>query len=127
MAKKRMNFIIPLVIYPFDIMVSFGETDKQLKKALKKAGSEWDDSMSLAPNGRGRFCMNPRNQSVLRMPVIPVTVEQYGTLQHEIFHGVTFIFSRIGIKLVILKSDEAYAYLIGYITEQIYTQINKDL
>ena len=36
--RKRLNFVLPLVIYPFDIMISFGETDQEIMSALKKNG-----------------------------------------------------------------------------------------
>lgn len=34
MKKKSLNFIVPLVIYPFDVMVSIAETEGQLEKAF---------------------------------------------------------------------------------------------
>ena len=44
-------------------------------------------------------------------------------LHLEIFHCVIFIFDKIGIKLS-YKTDEIYAYLIQYITKQIYLKIS---
>jgi hypothetical protein len=122
MAKKVLNVIIPLVVYPFDVMFSFGETDEQLKKSLDKVGCEWSDKMEYT--GMGRFCMNEKNQSLIRVYNIPKTCEDYGTLQHEIFHAVTYIMDRVGMKLKLHTNDEAYAYLIGYLTAEIYKKIN---
>lgn len=116
--SKVLNFIVPLIIYPFDIMVSMGQSDEELKQTLSEVGSSWDDKMSIV--GVARFSMNEHNQSVIRLPKIPSTNNELGILQHEIFHCVTYILDRIGIKLVLGKSDEAYSYLIGYLTEQIY-------
>lgn len=121
--SKKLNFIIPLVIYPFDIMVSFGQTDEELKVSLKKYGTEWEDKMICV--GKGRFYMNEMNQSLIRMNTIPETCEDYGTLQHEIFHCVTWLMDRVGLKFKLLSSDEAYSYLIGYLTTKIYIKINK--
>lgn len=121
MSKKSKNFIVPLVIYPFDIMVSFCQTDEELKKQLQKVGSEWDDKMKCV--GMGSFCMNDKNQSVIRLWNYPETCEQYGVLQHEIFHAVTFILDRMGMKLELFTSDEAYSYLIGYLITIIYSNI----
>lgn len=53
---------------------------------------------------------------------MPKSVTDYGTLAHEIFHAVTFILTRIGMSLT-NESDEAYAYLIGYLTKEIYKHI----
>lgn len=118
-----MNFIVPLVVYPFDIMFSFGETDEQLKKSLKKYNCEWSDKMEYG--GMGIFYINDKNQSLIRVYNIPKICEDYGTLQHEIFHAVTYILDRVGMKLKLRTSDEAYAYLIGYITKEVYLRINK--
>ncbi len=109
------------MIYPFDVMVSFGQTDKQLKNSLKKCNWEWGELMLC--EGSGRFYLNDKNQSLIRVWNYPFTIEDYGTLHHEIFHCATYILDRVGMKLVIHKSDEAYSYLIGYITTQIYSKI----
>ena len=42
-----MNFIIPLVIYPFDVMFSLGETDERLTKQFKKYNIELDSTFKL--------------------------------------------------------------------------------
>lgn len=121
MKSKSINFIIPLVVYPLDLMVSLGETDKQLKKALAKTQTEWDDNMTIT--GTGRFIMNDDWTSIIRTKVFPETPAHFGILQHEIFHAVTNMLDRIGMKFIPLKSDEAYSYLIEYLTVQIYTKM----
>jgi len=121
MKSKSKNFIIPLVVYPFDVMVSLGETDDQLKNVLTKLNVEWEDLMKC--EGKGRFIMNGKNQSIIRTSFYPKTCEDYGHLQHEIFHAITFIMSRVGMKLKLLQNDEAYAYLICYLTTEIYKKI----
>jgi hypothetical protein len=121
MTKKGKNFIIPLVIYPFDVMVSVGESDSQLTDQLSKYGIEWGDDFKCS--GKGRSVIMENNQSLLRLHSYPETNEDMGVLQHEIFHVVTFIMDRIGMPLTICVSDEAYAYLIGYLTKEIYDRI----
>lgn len=122
MKRKKLNVIIPLVVYPFDIMFSFGETDDELKKAFSKYHLDWDENMKM--RGQGRYWMHlETNQSVIRLWNYPETPADYGTLQHEIFHAVTFIMDKIGAKFELSKSDESYAYLIGYLTTQIYKLI----
>lgn len=118
-----MNFIVPLVVFPFDVMVSLGETDEQIKKALGKFDIEWKDEMQCF--GQGRFFMTENNQSVIRTKVFPTSCEDYGHLQHEIFHSVTMLLDRIGMVFKPLESDECYAYLIGYLTTEIYKKINQ--
>lgn len=126
MAKKNKsdNFIVPLVVYPFDIMVSLGETDDQLKKVWEnKFGLSWQDDMSL--NGDGRCIVTDKNQTLIRLRYYPKDNYDYACLQHEIFHAVSMILNVMGMKLEIMVSCEAYAYLIGYLTRQIYDKIWK--
>ena len=125
MSKNRsLNFVIPLVVYPFDVMVSFGESDDVLFAKLKKKGVDiTDTNLSVySDTQRGRTIMFKGNQTLIRMYELRDTPHWYGNLAHEIFHAVEFIMERIGMELTI-KSDEAYAYLIGYLTEEIYKKI----
>ena len=123
---KTYNFIIPLVVYPFEVMISIGEDGNQLEKRLKKYNISDDDLSSLDIVGNtvmGRTVMFSTNQTVIKIPRVPITPMEWGNLQHEIFHAVTFVMDRIGMKLRIEESDEAYAYLIGYLTQKIYEHI----
>lgn len=120
--KKSDNFVIPLVIYPFDIMVSLGETDEQLRKTWEgKYKLEWREDMIL--KGNGNCLITEDNQTLIRTRYYPADNQDCGILQHEIFHAVSMVLDRMGIKLDIMVSDEAYAYLIGYLTKQIYDKI----
>jgi hypothetical protein len=125
MKTKSLNFIIPLVVYPLDVMISMGETDEQLGKILGKYINEdevhWKWSNETAT---GRFCLFSTNQGLIRLRGIPKSPEEYASLQHEIFHYVMHILGRIGMKWT-AKSDEAYAYLIQYLTKEIYNRIAK--
>lgn len=116
-----MFIVVPLVVYPFDIAISINQSDKKFRKDFKKIGGKWNKSMII--NGEGKFCMNKKNQSVIRIKHKVDSPVYLGVLQHEIFHAVTFIMDRIGIKLKLLTSDEAYAYLIGYITQKVYEEL----
>jgi hypothetical protein len=115
-----LNAVIPLVLYPFDLMVSCGQTDDQLKASLKKYGIEWQDSLIL--DCPAHYVRLAKNQPVIRMANYPITVTDYGVLQHEIFHAVDQILRYVGINLSD-DSDEAYAYLIEYITREMYKKL----
>ena len=120
-----MNFIIDLKVYPFDVMVSFGESDDKLRKKLSGLGIDNEDHLWQYGSDTcvGRAATLSNNASILRMRKNPETATEFATLHHEIFHVVTFVMMRVGIKLKILVSDEAYAYLIGYITKEIYKKL----
>ena len=100
-------------------MFSFGQSDIELKKSLSKYNIEWKDNMKLS--SVGKYIMLDNNQSIIRLDRIPETCADYGTLSHEIFHSVDTIFRFIGMNLT-EDSDESYAYMIGYLTTQIYTR-----
>ena len=124
--SKSQNFIVPLVIYPFDIMVSINQTDDELLKSVKRYDLKKDDIEDLLEMPKtmlGRTLMLlETNNTFIRLRVKPKNPKEYGTLQHEIFHAVDFILRKIRITLS-ADSDEAYAYLIGYVTEKIYEKV----
>lgn len=127
--KKSINFILPLVVYPFDIMISIGESDESLKKNIDKfawsdeSRSQMHEVLQLRNTVSGRTLMTSCNRTILRMSNYPVTNEDYGQIAHEVFHSATFVLDRIGLKLIVGESDEAYSYLIQYITTEIYKRI----
>lgn len=123
MATK--NFILPLHIYPMNIMVSFGEGDEVVKNRLKRQfGVTGTDLWRYqSDNDSGRCCSFDNNEILIRLKKIPKTAIEYSYLHHEIFHAVTYVMYKIGIELVVTKSDESYAYLIGYLTKEIYKRI----
>lgn len=116
-----MNFIVRLGIFPYDIMVSAGQSDKELKKELKKYGLRLGKHGRLNKvNNMGKFLWYPEvNAGLIRMREIPETAQMHGSLSHEIFHAVDFVLRYAGIKLTD-ASDETYAYAIGYLTQEIY-------
>lgn len=124
MKHKSLNFIIPLVVYPFDVMVSFCQSDQDLTKSLNRNGWKWDDLLKL--KGDGKFVLFPEfNGTVIRMRHYPDNPDRKGTLAHEVFHAVTYILDLIGMDFKINSSDEAYSYLTGYITKEIYKKFEK--
>jgi hypothetical protein len=127
MAKKikKLNHIIRTDVYPFDFMFSFNETDAELIKILDKYGIDHQNHPWQFESDKvhGRTCVFESGQTLIRLPYFPETCEHYGCLSHEIFHGVEFLFYRLNMKLK-KSSGEAYAYLIQYLTTEIYKQIN---
>lgn len=117
------NFIVPLVIYPYDVMFSVGQTNKEFKKSVKAIlrkefyNDLVDDVIcNMHESLQGRTWHHLiGGQTIIR---VPEKWEQ-GTLAHEIFHAVDYIFRRIRMPLCD-ESCEAYAYLIGYLTEEFY-------
>lgn len=112
------NIIIPLVIYPFDLMVSINQSDKDLSLELLRYGIDDISELVLSETIRGRTIMYDTNQTVIRLKSLDISV-----LCHEVFHAVAFILSKVGIPLEVMKSDEAYAYLIEYIIGEVLKRV----
>lgn len=123
---KGSYFIIPLVVYPLDVMVSIDETDNVLLKRLLSYGETKEDCeglLNLPETTRGRCVMLPSNRTVIRLKKQLKKQSFMSVMSHEVFHATTFIMDRVGMKLEINVSDEAYAYLIGYLTNEICKKI----
>lgn len=122
---KVTSFIIKYQVYPFDMMVVFCEDPKDLIAHLSKTfDKEAMDFIKSLAFGIGKTIMTPTGQTILWLNKKPETCFEHGTLQHEIFHAVCFLMDRIGI-VFSKESDEAFAYMIGYITKEIYIKMEK--
>ena len=124
MKNKSFHFVVPLVIYPFDVYVSVNESDGVLKKGLGDYASEWDlgQLMGLGETVLARAHMCESNLSVIRFN-LREGVELCGLISHECFHIVTFVMRAIGMKMEVGVSDEAYAYLLGYLVGEVGRRI----
>ncbi len=130
-AKKelKLNKIIPLVIYPFDVLISFNQTDEELGKVLRRLGVKEHEDVNWKMErvtGVGRTCRFEHGGTMIRLKNFPDSSFDYGCLNHEIFHAVCYIMDAVGMPLQVGVSDEAYAYLIGYLTQEIMKAINKE-
>lgn len=124
MKQKPLNFIIPLIVYPFDLMVSINQSNDDIEKSLKAKNVDYTDVnvRNESSTRRGRTIIFKGNQTLIRLFDFEKTPECYGYLAHEVFHAVEFVMERVGMKLC-FKSNEAYAYLVGYITTEIYKKL----
>ena len=109
--------VIPYVIYPFDLIVIRGGTFLDAEKHLKTLLPEesYPEIKRLNVDSIARTVMFSTGQTCIRFGNNPGP----GVIAHEVFHAVEFLFDKIGMKLT-HKSDEAYAYLIQYVVEEIY-------
>lgn len=130
MRKKHNSKVIKLHLFPFGILVSIGESDKAFQAAIQeycspevlKEFTPEDGILSFSPTCQGRTAhLKPSNVTIIRLAHPISTPRSKGVLAHEIFHAVDMILRTMGFTLS-RDSDEAYAYTIQYLTEQIYTQ-----
>lgn len=118
-------FTIPLVVYPFQIIVSINETDDQLWKKLNKLGvdaEEFTKCVFADEASVGSAILFPNSIGLIRLRAKPTSPATKGCLAHEIFHIVVFVMNEVGMTLS-TESDEAYAYLTGYLTTEIYKKL----
>jgi len=115
-----MNKIISIELYDRDVMVHFGsrkELRKELAKHFPKAEAK-EIAENFADEPLGRTLLLHSGQVILYMPKLPLSVADFGTLQHEIFHAAFFILDKAGITLA-SNCDEAYSCLIQFLTKRI--------
>lgn len=125
----KINFVIPLIIYPFDVMVSFNQSwDEFGKSVTKKWGAEILDDFKKYdhPLGSGIsyvYTSESKLCSILKVHSFKNNYFCKGVLAHEIFHSCEFVLRQCGFELN-SNSHEAYAYLIGYLTQEIYKKVS---
>jgi hypothetical protein len=132
--KQGLNFIVPLVIFPFDVMISVGESNFDFEKALERhmppnCFEEAKKDMSfinMAATCNGRTInFEAGHHTVIRIKEWPHSHRCQGILSHEIFHAVAYVLWRMDIPFEIQKTDEVYAYLIDYLTTEVYKKVFK--
>lgn len=121
--NKKKIFIVNYEIYPFDCLVCIGSTTEEIVKYLKKLDRELSkeeiEAIELENIGRGRTIMLESGQTIIRLNSLDAS-----TLAHEVFHAVYFLAERLNIKLS-EDSDEAFAYLIEFLTKKIILNFYK--
>jgi hypothetical protein len=115
---KKINwsdhFVIKPDIYPFDILISVEESDETLYSYINKnyPTLTGDDKKELKMVGNGRcILLFEQRLIIIRLLRLPKKYDMMDVITHETFHAITFLMWRIGMKLEINVSDEAYAYL----------------
>lgn len=121
---KPINFIIPLVVYPFTVVVFINTDNDDVEKILTERQINYTDVnvRQGSDTRRGRTIIFKDNNVLIRMFEFKRNPSGYGYLAHEIFHAVEFVMERIGMKLS-NKSNEAYTYLVQYLTKEIYKKL----
>ena len=117
-----MIFNIPGTIYQYDLIVALDIENDPLKKYVKRHCNLTDTDIKalddFAPSNRGRCVMLECGVTVIRLKTRD-KYELLGTIAHEVFHFVTFVFYKVGIEYQLNVSDEAFAYMLGYYTKMV--------
>lgn len=117
-------FIVNIPIYNLGLLVILGYDREQAAIIVKGQGGnpaqlyEHDIYGGLACHEKGT------NRFILHFPDrMPRTVEHFADVQHEIRHLTDYMMEHVGMVYDLDHSSEAYAYLTGFLTEQIYRYI----
>src|SRR5688572_31393596 len=92
------------------------------KKAATFVNNSQDRQLKLNEDDfdcLGKVCLKSKYNDILWLPRLPKTTEELGTVNHEIFHLVYWRLSCAGLQLS-ESSEEAFNYLISYLTTQFY-------
>lgn len=120
--NQTNSFKLNLKVYPFSVQFVFGDVGflKAKTKHLEQTYKDWIEELQEGDHG----FVYPLDTGgyVMWLNEIPNTPMKLGQLSHEIFHLVEKLFRRIDLPLT-EESSEAYAYLIQYITQQVYNKL----
>jgi hypothetical protein len=105
-------------------MFSVNQTEKQLMKALVKSVPDAEQHADdLKMTGIGRTLKTHIGAIVVMLKQLDWDAQFHGNVSHEIFHAATFILEDAGVRFEPMVSDEAYAYLIGWLTQEFYRNL----
>jgi hypothetical protein len=108
--------VIPIEVYGHDIVVSIGQSDKDLYEHIKENTSKKDFKKYMAKQTSIATTHKLRSGCILIR--FKENIDNPGIVAHEAFHAVVFLFKKIGIEYC-YKSEEAYTYTLEYLTNQI--------
>ncbi len=142
--KKQKNIILKglftvdyLELYSTSFVISINQSDEELRECLfetlrNKDGSDiaenylnerMNDLKRKSPSHQG-ICVSCEGIYYIRLYEEVNTIYQHGYLAHEIGHAVFFCLRDRGM-VFSEDSEEAYTYLIGYITSKAYSLLIK--
>lgn len=116
-------FVIPLVIYPYKVIVSYGQTDKEIRNSLLELNVDEKsikDVTSYHISTYNGICTYPDSklQIIIRIQKGMDKITEFGTIVHEVTHATFFMFKDLGAKLS-SSSDEFYCYMNQYLVMEI--------
>lgn len=108
--------IIPLDVYGHDIVVSIGQSDDDLYKRIEENISRKQFDKHMANQKAIATTHKLKTGAILIR--FKDNIDDAGIVAHESLHAVVFLFKKIGIDFA-YESEEAYAYTLEYLTNQI--------
>lgn len=117
--RSKRVIIIPIDIYYSKLYVHFGKDINWFNRWLGRK----DLPPLKAKEGDAGYTKQFKNGEIaIWIEAFPRTAVLKGYLAHEIFHATDFLLESRSFEIA-TGSNEAYAYLSGYITQEIYKRI----
>ena len=125
--SKTFGIFVP--IYEAMVIVSYNTSQDTLIKALKKDEVCDEKDILMFELAKEEYAPTPKGAITIEMgSVFIVDISKHdniyslhNAIAHELFHVVHLLLEQKGFKLTD-ESQEAYSYLIGYLTEEIYRE-----
>lgn len=124
---KKDLFVLRTHVYPSNLLISINQTKEELAKSMAKSFKQNSEDQYLttvlAGDYGARTFWFEGGGIVLHFPNLCDCSFCKGIVAHETFHAVECIFDYIDLKHDKSTSSEAFAYLIGYIVEEIHKKL----
>lgn len=128
-----MILTIPLIPYPYEVVVIIAESDKSVKqflkedKRFKKRWKEVLEKVTWQKDSCGGFyTCSPEGDGFIRLRRDPVHPHEIALLTHEALHCTAETLRRVSVHLS-SESEEAYTYLLDYIVRSVLNQYKSKL
>ena len=123
---KNTFKVIKGTVYPFDLLVSINQTDEEFYSEVAHLSDDDLESvfLNLDETVLARSYFTKNNISIVRFVNINKQDIPHGLISHEALHITSYILKRVGIDFS-FETEEAYAYLLHYIVDNIYLIIEK--
>jgi len=120
-----MFFRISIGLYRTTLFVSVGQTYEDILSCLKKNRVKIPKDLSPMPQtASARTIHFDDGTNLIEMPEVDFdSLDFFESFSHEILHVVFDILNKRGFTLS-LESEEAYAYLMGYLTKVVMLKIS---
>lgn len=127
-SKKPRTGILPVVVtvYGIGIVFAFGSSKKQIDAYIKRYKLQLNYPAEMLDKTRDipGSCYQQGTTALVYLKTWPGPASDYNTLQHEIFHACDLTLRQIGFDLN-NASQEAWAYMIGHVTQKVYNYLWK--
>jgi hypothetical protein len=119
------SFQIDMRIYPGHVLVCVNESPEEIRRILKKAKVDLktiNDVIEYPREVPASAVMFDSGNMGMFFRDVSQGIDFADYVAHEIFHIVSMKFRHIGMELN-SGSEEAYAYMIGYMTKKFYENL----